>query len=161
MGGKLGISHFTTHDQEGNYFDSPIFPFKITFDTAEVNFPENAPVTARTDAITSERSQMKAFMNQFTQIPVGKALYRLRAHSSPADLDGKVLGSLVTTDKCVTSKFGDNKLFFQHRPVEDDQKLRPEWEEAYQKNCGKTVCSSAIQSSSNPHDSCNDNAKVE
>jgi len=160
--GKLGISHLTTHDQEGNSFDTPIFPFKITFDTAEVNFPENAPVTSL-DSSISERSDesMKAFMNQFTQIPVGKTLYRLRAHSNPLDVDGKVLGSIVTTDKCVTSKFGDNRLFFQHRPVEEDQKLRPEWEEAYQKNCGRSVCASAIRPSSNPHDSCNANAKVE
>ena len=51
---KVGLSHFCTHDQDGNEVSTPIFPFKLTFDlTGEVNFKEEKP------------SSNEEFMSQF------------------------------------------------------------------------------------------------
>ena len=133
---KVGISHFTTHDQDGNRYDRPVFPFKLSFLPADVNFPEQAPDT------------LAKFIEQFTLIPKGDKLYNMRAHSGPGDTEGAFLGSLVVTDKCTTSYFGDTRLFFRHRPVEDDQKLiqklklknLQEWTDAYQADCALDTC---------------------
>ena len=35
---------------------------------------------------------------------------------------------MVTQSECVTSYFGDEHLFFRHQRMDDDLKLRPEWE---------------------------------
>ena len=83
---------------------------------------------------------MQEFIDQFKAIPVGSSLYTVMAHSSPDDEAGSVLGSVVTTDNCVTSMFGDTKLFFRHRPVEEDMALRPEWSSAYMNDCGTENC---------------------
>lgn len=125
--GKVGISHLTTHDQDGNTVEEPNFPFKFSFTAADVSFPEAPP------------NSFNDFVGQFTALPVGTTLYNVMAHSSPDDA-GSLLGQVVTTDNCVTSKFGDSKLFFRHKPIEEDQALRPEWTDGYQADCGTDQC---------------------
>ena len=71
------------------------------------------------------------FMQQFTTIPKGSTLYRIKGHQNPNDEEGIHLGAVVTTDKCVTSYFGDTKLFFKHQYISEDMALRPEWAQAY------------------------------
>jgi len=125
---KVGISHLTTHDQDGNEVLSPVFPFKLGLEKAEISFPSARP------------SDLQSFMNQFKAIPVGSKLYTLRTFSSPEDTEGSVLGHLVTEDVCTTSKFGDSEFFIRHRPMEDDRVLKPEWAEAYNEGCGLENC---------------------
>jgi len=127
-GTKVGISHLTTHDQDGNEVAQPNFPFKFSFKTAEVNFPEAPPNT------------FDDFLSQFTALPSGTTLYDVYTHSSPDDSEGTMIGSLTTIGSCVTSKFGDGKLFFRHRPISEDQALRPEWTDSYQYDCGTDQC---------------------
>ena len=79
-------------------------------------------------------------MDRFKTVPIGSKLYAVQAHSSPDDTQGSLLGYAVTTDNCVTSKFGDMKLFFRHRPVEEDMALKPEWKDAYMLDCGTENC---------------------
>ena len=124
----MGIAHLTTSDQDGNLVEDPEFPYKFSFKTADVTFSEAAPGT------------FEEFMGQFTSIPVGTTLYNVMAHSSPSDEEGSLLGSLVTTDSCVTSNFGDTKLFFRHRPIEEDAALRVDWAADYETGCGKEDC---------------------
>ena len=78
---------------------------------------------------------MEAFMYQFTRIPNHTRLYTLIAFLHPWDKNGIVLGDLELTSKCVTSTYGDKKLFFRHQYIEDDVKLRPQWADAYFKDC--------------------------
>ena len=122
---KVGISHWTTHDQDGYQVETPNFPFKFSFEAADVNFPEEAP------------ANLDVFLSQFTTLRAGTKLYTVKTHSGPVDHEGTELGSLVTTKKCVTSRFGDTKLFFRHRPISEDEALKPEWGEAYQNDCGQ------------------------
>ena len=125
---KVGISHLTTHDQDGNEESAPVFPFKLGLEGADISFPSARP------------NDLQAFMDQFKAIPVGSKLYALRTFSSPADTVGTVLGHVVTTDKCTTSKFGDTEFFIRHRPMEEDMALRPEWADAYKEGCGLQNC---------------------
>ena len=76
-------------------------------------------------------------MKQFTDLPAETTLYKLKGHTSPEDEDGVPLGDVVTTDKCVTSLYGDTKLFFQHQYIEDDKALRQDWADGYDKQCTK------------------------
>ena len=121
---KVGLSHWCTSDQEGNTVENPVFPFKLTFDlTGEVNFHEEKP------------SSMEEFMQQFDDIAVGTNLYTLKGHQNPDDLEGITLGNVVTTDKCISSKYGDTHLAFKHQWIEDDIALKPEWEAALLDDC--------------------------
>ena len=103
-----------------------IFPFiivKVSFvPTGDINFRE-------------DYSKLSDFMKQFTDLPANTTLYKLKGHRSPGDENGMLLGDVVTTEKCVTSYYGDTKLFFQHQYIKEDIKLRPEWEEDYNKEC--------------------------
>ena len=121
---KVGLSNVCSHDQNGEEPLEPIFPFKITLEpTGEVNFQEEKP------------SSMQEFMDQFDEIVIGAKLFTIKAHQSPDDIDGIVLGDIVTNDKCTSSLYGDTKLFFKHQSIEDDAALKPEWSEAYFNDC--------------------------
>ena len=74
-------------------------------------------------------------MKSFKKINVGTTLYTIKAMRNPEDGDGFVLGNVVTSDECVSSKFGDTRLFFRHQWIEDDIVMRPEWSEAYFDDC--------------------------
>ena len=78
---------------------------------------------------------MDEFYKQWDDIEVGTTIYTLRGHESPDDVEGRFLGNVVTTDKCVTSMYGDTKMFFKHQYIDEDKALMPEWAEAYEKKC--------------------------
>ena len=121
---KVGISDLCTYDQDGYKYSNPVFPFKITLKpTGQVKFSKKTPPT------------MEAFIHQFTRIPNHTRLYTLIASLHPWDKTGIVLGDIELTSKCVTSTYGDKKLFFRHQYIEDDVKLRPQWADAYFKDC--------------------------
>ena len=97
--------------------------FKLSFvPTGDVKFRE-------------EYSEVNEFMKQFTDLPAGTTLYTLRGHQSPDDKDGLFLGNVVTTDKCVTSLYGDTKLFFKHQYINEDKEAKTEWADAYDEGC--------------------------
>ena len=115
---KVGLSNVCTHDQDGTEYPDPIFPFKVIFEpTGEINFQEEKP------------SSMEEFMNQFQGIASGTKLYTIKARTNPEDQDGFVLGEVITADECVSSLFGDTRMFFRHQWIEEDIALKPEWSE--------------------------------
>ena len=101
-----------------------MFPFKITLKpTGDVNF-------------RVEESPILEFMQQFIDnVPAGTELYSFVAHANPEDTEGMELAKLVVPDGCFPSKYGDEKLFFQHQRIEEDIELKPEWESAYMTEC--------------------------
>ena len=121
---KVGISNLCSHDQDGNQVKDIEMPFKISLSPADITQSDDMP------------SDMQDFMNRFTSIPVGSRIYTLKAHANPDDSEGTVLGDLVTTDNCVTSKYGDTKLAFKHQWIDDDANIKPEWSDAYYYDCG-------------------------
>ena len=98
-------------------------PVQVTFaPTGAVNFRE-------------EPSTEAEFYKQFNEIAVGTAIYELRGHQNPDDEEGWLIGNVVTTDRCVTSLYGDTKMFFRHQNIAEDKALSPEWKEAYEADC--------------------------
>ena len=91
--------------------------------SAHVNFNEKPPTS------TVE------FMEQFSKITNGTRIYTMKAMRHPEDTQGFIIGDVITTDQCLTSHFGDTKLFFKHQGVEEDIALRPEWSDAYFHDC--------------------------
>ena len=121
---KVGLSNLCTHDQEGNESDKVIFPFKVTFKPNElVNFQD------------VKNPSLLQFINQFSKIPSGTKFYTIKASQSPEDIEGFALGEVVTIDDCVSSFYGDTKMFFKHQWIEEDIALRPEWSDAYYEDC--------------------------
>jgi len=117
---QVGLSDVCKYDQDGSMVASPRFPFELLFAPADVKFP--------TEKITAEE-----LLQQLTSMAVGTRLFDVYTYSSPsAKQRGALekLGTLTTTSKCVTSLFGDNKLFFRHQRMEEDFSLRPEWIQA-------------------------------
>merc|ERR1711953_653256 len=98
---KVGLSDMCKYDQEGTLYQTPNFPFQIELTPADVQFQEHTPAS------------MEEFMAQFDAIPVGTTIYTLKAYLSP--------------DNCVSSLYGDTKMFFKHQYIEDDIALKPEW----------------------------------
>lgn len=120
---KVGISDLSFYDQDGNFEDqNPDFPFKIDIHPYP-KFKSEKPAS------------MKDFIAQFKALPIGTKLYSMKAIVDPNDKEGLVLGDVVTIDHCVSSYFGDTKLFFRHQWLEEDIALRPEWTEAYKHQC--------------------------
>jgi len=120
---KLGISDLCKYDQDGNEADPLVFPYRLWLEPADVSFPEEQPADG------------EAFVRLFDDIDVGTALYTLKANANPEDEEGLVLGQFITTDKCVSSHFGDTRLYFRHQRIAEDKELRPEWAEAYDSGC--------------------------
>ena len=103
---------------------APLFPFQITLrPTDVVKFRE-------------EDSDILAFMKQFIdKIPEATELYSFMALANPDDIDDFELAKLVVVDRCYTSKYGDEKLFFQLQKIEEHIELKPESESAYKTEC--------------------------
>ena len=79
-------------------------------------------------------SSLEEFSKQWNGIQNGTAIYNLKTHSEPKDKQGTVLSKIVV-EGCTTSKFGDERLFFQHQRITEDIILRPEWKNAYNTDC--------------------------
>ena len=76
-----------------------------------------------------QESLMFDFMQQYIDsIPDGTDLYSVISHANPDDHNGRELGKLIVVDNCILSKYGDEKLFFQHHRSEEDFEYMPEWE---------------------------------
>ena len=96
------------------------------------------------DEINEEMEAFEVGTSVFTVYACGKAASD-EAEMNPTDgglefacADPIRLGDMVTTDKCTSSKFGDERLFIQHQRIEDDWKLRPDILSSYDaaKACG-------------------------
>ena len=74
-------------------------------------------------------------MDQFRNLPVGTQLYTIKAMRHPDDTEAFVIGDVVTSSNCVSSYYGDTKLFFKHQWIEEDIALRPEWTNDDGKEC--------------------------
>ena len=119
------LQHYCRYDQNGNEEKEPIFPWTIILKpTGLVKFREGD-------------SPIVEFLNQFKDnISNGSPIYDFVTYENPDDDEGTVLAQTVVVDGCYPSRYGDEKMFFQHHSFEEDLKLRPEWYCDYMDNCG-------------------------
>lgn len=78
-------------------------------------------------------------------VTVGDKLFEVRAEAYP-DAEKELIGYVYLTDKLLTSKFGDEQLFFRHQHMENDFKLKPEWLSSIDRPsvCGMTCTTTEI-----------------
>merc|ERR1739838_757367 len=100
-----------------------------------------------TNHVSAFKGVQKAVAVKFGQvsncIPKGTTFYNVMAKSSPFAA-WKKIGTLTTMEDCVTSKYGDNHLAFQHQRIEEDWKLNDWWTTAsgqITEKCGYAVTS--------------------
>ena len=112
----VGLSDWAAFDQAGVAVD-PVFPFNLRFEpTGEFSFPSD--------------TYDVPFEEYLTTIPAGSVLFNIYAMDKPVELGGQEtkIAQLKTNSKMVTSYWGDEHMFFRHQLMDDDLKLRPEWE---------------------------------
>lgn len=110
---RLGLSDACTYDQEGHASqEAPVFPYKLTL-SSNLSTAESACSTA--DLLSRIRRT----------VITNTLLFAVTAWQSP-DVETHI-ATITTESKCVTSKFGDDMLFFKHQGIEHDWQLRPDF----------------------------------
>ena len=117
---------------------------KISLECTQVPGVSTPAKEKTVDEINEEMEAFEVGTSVFTVYACGKAASD-EAEMNPTDgglefacADPIRLGDMVTTDRCTSSKFGDERLFIQHQRIEDDWKLRPDILSSYDaaKACG-------------------------
>merc|ERR1712080_528322 len=114
----MGVAMFPVEGQESwNFFKNDVsnhIPGLRFRPTGNITFPDKYARPVNEDLAT---------------IPVGSLLYQVYALDAPEELGGKEkrIADLVLTSKLVTSKWGDEHLFFRHQDMAEDLRLRPAW----------------------------------
>ena len=77
-----------------------------------------------------EDTYTQSFEEYLGTIPANSTLFDVYATDLPTELGGteKLIAHMVTQSDLVTSNWGDEHMFFRHQRMDDDLKLRPEWE---------------------------------
>lgn len=116
---EVGLSEFANFQEDGTE-DGPIFPFKIVF--------EPAPDIAKKYSNTKPNNAMD-YITQLTNIPANSTLYNIYGYTAPIQYGGDklLIGSLVLDGSMVTSRFGDQQLYFRHQDMAEDLVIRKEW----------------------------------
>jgi len=105
-------------DQSGN--EGTDFPFKM-------RFVPHSDVTSL--GFSSDWHGEMAYLDDIKSIPVDSNLFEVYGWTGPSQIGGteELIGTLKLDGEFVTSKWGDENLFFRHGNMEDDLILKPEW----------------------------------
>jgi len=119
---EVGLSDFAKYDEAGTENSNLKFPFSLRFvphSAIKALFPKELP-----------GDDYMVYLDQLKTVPANSALYKVYAMDQPKELGGKesLIGDLVLDGSLVSSKWGDDKLFFRHQYMDDDLKLQPTWE---------------------------------
>ena len=96
--------------------------------------PRNRALPGRTEVTSPmERTSLGIDCDEVLPgiiIAAGSTLFNIYAWDQPEELGGteSLIASMVTASTMVTSKWGDEHMFFRHQRMDDDLKIRPEWE---------------------------------
>jgi len=108
----VGLRDLATYDDQGRPAGAPKFPFRLEFQPL-----------VKAECPCEDYAQC---MSNIAKFPVGTALFNVFAESAPG-MPAELIGQFVLTSPMKPSKFGDERLFFQHQYMEDDFKVHPEW----------------------------------
>lgn len=102
--GRLTVEHLADINADGSKVAAPRAPYQLLFK------PRPAAV-ARFNGVTMQDD----FRLKLTDFPVGEVLYDVYALDKGETVEqAKLLGQLVLNSKIVASRYGDEKLYFQH-----------------------------------------------
>ena len=118
---EVGLSNYANYDQDGNAASSTVFPFKLRFH----------PHASVQNVIPTElqNGDYMGYMPQLEALPADSTIYDVYATDKPLPLGGSetLIGSLQMDGEFTSTKWGDQKMFFQHQIITDDFKLEPTW----------------------------------
>eukprot|EP00760_Papus_ankaliazontas_P001468 PhM_4_TR10484/c1_g1_i2/m.18827 len=128
----LGLSDFARYDTLGNKTETPKFPFRVHI------HPSTKLRTALADAcksLPSPNEDSDYYIAQLEKhVSKGDAVYEIYVQATPEsnEITGPI-GHLEVEEAPSRTKFGDERMFFQHTRMEEDLKVKPEWSEPAQK----------------------------
>jgi len=116
----VGVSNFATHSQDGKKVSSPKHPYGLKFAVR----PQVKGVFNKLHGGKKFAGYME-FVDTLKAVPENVTLYDVYALDKP---DGKLtlIGTLNLDGKLITSKFGDESLFFKHQDINEDFVTRPD-----------------------------------
>ena len=111
--GGMSVMELSEYDQYGNFVKDNHWPFQIEIEPYDVY------------GWTAE--YQNDFLDQLSTIPKDTVMFKVFGFDTPPEHGGeeKLIGHLVSRSETVSSKWGDEMLFFQHHRYEDDIKKRP------------------------------------
>ena len=113
--GGTSVMELSQYDQYGNKEQQPNWPFIVD--------SEPYDVYGWTDHYQND------FHEQLALIPENTAMFKLFGYDTPPEHGGEevFMGWLVSRSETTSSLWGDQRLFFQHKRMEDDIKERPHY----------------------------------
>jgi len=111
----MGLRDNALINCDGKVTTSPKYPFKLIFKPNQVHQNKY-----------SDTFQI-SYLDQLRAVPSNTDIYEVYAIDQP-NAPEKKIGVITTTSPMVTSKWGDESLFFRHNRMDYDLKEHPEWE---------------------------------
>jgi len=112
----VGLSDVSEYTQAGTKVTNANFPFKLEYRTGDAKMPDGGC------------SQPELMQRMLAVGKKGVKLYDVYAYETPTS-QAELIGTLTVdanTD-CVSSKYGDERLFIRHQRIEEDWAKRLEW----------------------------------
>lgn len=106
---SLGVKDMAIYDEAGNYYENPIYPYKVIFR------PTDAVKNLFPDDYTED------FKEQLKTIPAGTVIYDVYAIDEPG-CDEQKIGFIRINTKLNTSRWADESMFFRHGLIDNDDK---------------------------------------
>ena len=121
---EVGLSDWAKFGQNGQENSSPVFPWRI-------DFAPNPTVASQFS--NSQPSNAMNYLDQLKSVPANSVLYTVYGWTAPPQIGGKKveIGSLQLQGNLVTSKWGDEKMFFRHQKMDADLRYQPGWKPYY------------------------------
>lgn len=113
--GGTSVMDVAQFDQYGVAEEYPHWPYQIDIEPYDVY--------GWTDEYQND------MQDQLSMIPYNTVYFKIFAYDEPPELGGKdrLIGWLVARSDTISSHWGDQQLFFQHRRMDDDIKVRPHY----------------------------------
>lgn len=100
--GRLTLEHFASVLPDGTQVATPHTPYQLLLRP-----------TASAQALMQNATVADDFRQQLAQLQVGQAIYDIYARNESGS-NSQLLGQLILTAPVVSSRYGDEKLYFQH-----------------------------------------------
>ena len=113
--GQIGLKPLADFDQDGVKAEKSVYPYRIFFR------PTDAVKNLFSDDFT------ESYMDQLKTIKSGTHIYDLYAIEKPEEACEKLIGGIYLDSDLVSSKFGDEGLFFQHNYFNADLDQHSNW----------------------------------
>ena len=102
--GRLTLEHLTSVHTDGRRVASPRTPYQLLF-----------KATGQARALTRDATADDDFRVRLAALPVGQAVYDVFAAGyGEAPETAALVGQLILTSSVVSSRYGDEKLYFRH-----------------------------------------------